>query len=299
MTTPDTTSATEATAATPVTPLTAVTAPPSRSALSITDLTVRYGGVTALNQVSLTVDPGELVGLIGPNGAGKTTLIDAVCGFTKATGQIRLGDRSLAGLSAGARARAGLGRSWQAADLYDDLTVRENLTVGAYTPNWRQTLKEVFWGRAHHDAEVADLLGITHLLDRPCDGLPSGQRKLVDVARALAGRPDILLLDEPAAGLNTDESRQLATRLRGVVDAGTGVLLVDHDMSLVLTVCDRIVVLDFGRVLAEGTPQQIQRNDDVVAAYLGTTAQPDTPEPDTPGLDTAQSDTASPEVNRD
>ncbi|MFC6879410.1 ABC transporter ATP-binding protein [Actinomadura yumaensis] len=255
-------------------------APAAGKALSVTGLTVRYGGVTALNQVSVTVEPGELVGLIGPNGAGKTTFIDAVCGFTRSTGQIRLGGRTLAGLSAGARARAGLGRSWQAADLYDDLTVRENLTVGAYTPDWRRTLKEVVWGRARHDTGVAEQLGITHLLDRPCDGLAAGQRKLVDVARALAGRPDILLLDEPAAGLNTDESRQLAARLRGVVDAGTGVLLVDHDMGLVLAVCDRIVVLDFGRVLAEGTPQQIQRDQAVIAAYLGSSTPPDSARPD-------------------
>ncbi|MDL4821092.1 ABC transporter ATP-binding protein [Actinomadura opuntiae] len=253
--------------------------------LHVTDLTVRYGGVTALNGVTLTVAPGELVGLIGPNGAGKTTLIDAVSGFTKATGTVRLGEYDLSRRRAYARARAGLGRSWQAADLYDDLTVQENLTVGAYRPNWRQTLTETVRGRARHDEQIAELLGIQDLLHQPSDGLAAGQRKLVDLGRALAGRPDVLLLDEPAAGLNTAESSLLATRLRSVVDAGTGVLLVDHDMALVLGVCDRIVVLDFGSVLAEGTPQQIQTNQDVIAAYLGRAASPEADRPGSPAGD--------------
>ncbi|MQY02089.1 ABC transporter ATP-binding protein [Actinomadura macrotermitis] len=243
--------------------------------LHVSDLTVRYGGVAALKGVGLTVGPGELVGLIGPNGAGKTTFIDAVCGFTKADGQVRLGDRDLTGSRAYVRARAGLGRTWQSADLYDDLTVRENLTVGAYRPDWRRTVREALRGRARHDDGVAHLLGIQDLLDRPSDGLSAGQRKLVDLARALAGRPDVLLLDEPAAGLDTDESGLLATRLRSVARSGTGVLLVDHDMSLVLGVCDRIVVLDFGSVIATGTPREIQTNDDVIAAYLGRAARSD------------------------
>ncbi|MFC0042198.1 ABC transporter ATP-binding protein [Actinomadura rayongensis] len=243
--------------------------------LDVRGLTVRYGGVTALDGVGLTVAPGELVGLIGPNGAGKTTFIDAVCGFTRATGTVRLGHRDLTGRRAYARARAGLGRSWQAADLYADLTVRENLAVGAYRPDWRRTLAEVLRGRARHDERVAELLGIEDLLDRPADGLSAGQSKMVDLARALAADPGVLLLDEPAAGLNTAESRLLATRLRTVVDTGTGVLLVDHDMALVLGVCDRIVVLDFGRVLAEGTPREIQDDDAVIAAYLGRTARGD------------------------
>ncbi|WP_194820492.1 ABC transporter ATP-binding protein [Nocardia sp. XZ_19_385] len=243
--------------------------------LTVSELTVRYGGVLALDAVSFTVVSGELVGLIGPNGAGKTTCIDAICGFASAAGQVTLDHHVMTGERAFARARAGLGRTWQQADLFDDLTVAENLSVGAYRPGLWHTAIEVLRGRSSEQASsqhIPRMLGIEHLLSRRADGLSAGQRKLVDVARALAGDPPILLLDEPAAGLDTNESKILGQRLRSIVDSGKGMLLVDHDMSLVLSVCDRIVVLDFGAVLAVGTPAEIRQNQDVINAYLGRTA---------------------------
>ena len=247
----------------------------TKRTLVVENLTVRYGGVKAVDNVSLHIEPGELVGLIGPNGAGKTTFIDAVCGFIPSTGAVRLGERDLTRTSAARRARAGLGRTWQGAELYDDLTVRENVRVGTYTPQWITTFADALHGRSRErepEVKALGLLGLSNLGDRQADAISAGQRKLVDVARALAAQPEVILLDEPAAGLDSDERDELGPKLRAVADAGTGVLLVDHNMGLVLGTCDRIVVLDFGELLAEGTPAEIRQNASVIAAYLGSTA---------------------------
>ena len=247
----------------------------TKRTLVVENLTVRYGGVKAVDNVSLHIEPGELVGLIGPNGAGKTTFIDAVCGFIPSTGAVRLGERDLTRTSAARRARAGLGRTWQGAELYDDLTVRENVRVGTYTPQWIRTFADALHGRSRErepEVRALGLLGLSNLGDRQADAISAGQRKLVDVARALAAQPEVILLDEPAAGLDSDERDELGPKLRAVADAGTGVLLVDHNMGLVLGTCDRIVVLDFGELLAEGTPAEIRQNASVIAAYLGSTA---------------------------
>jgi branched-chain amino acid transport system ATP-binding protein len=245
------------------------------AALRTEGLSVRYGGVQALDGVDAAVAPGTLVGLIGPNGAGKTTFIDAVGGFTASTGRVTLEDQDVSGLRPHERARAGLGRTWQAADLFDDLTVRENLRVAAGRPSLRGTLWELTHGR-QHDVDGIDTalveLGIEDLADRAADQLTQGQRKLVGVARALAGRPRVLCLDEPAAGLDTEESRDLGLRLRRVVDAGTAMLLVDHDMGLVLSVCDHVIVLDFGKVIARGAPSEVRQDHAVINAYLGGAA---------------------------
>ena len=220
-------------------------------------LSVQFGGVRALDDLSIDVGAGELVGLIGPNGAGKTTCIDAVSGFVAYRGSVLLDDEPVDGLPPHRRARLGVVRSFQAVELFDDLDVRGNLLVAAA-------------GRAIDDA--VDVFGIGPLLGRATGELSEGERKLVGLARALARRPRVLLLDEPAAGLDTGESSELGERLRAVVDGGVSVLVVDHDMELVLGVCDRVHVIDRGRLLASGTPDVVRDDPLVTAAYLGTAA---------------------------
>jgi branched-chain amino acid transport system ATP-binding protein len=246
------------------------------AALEAQGVSVRYGGVHALSEADLVVEPGRLVGLIGPNGAGKTTFIDAIGGFTPAGGTVCIAGEDVSRLAPHERARRGLARTWQAADLFDDLTVRENLTVAADRPTVRTTARELFTGRSDTldaiDRTLA-LLGLEELAHRGADELTQGQRKLVGVARALVAQPRVLCLDEPAAGLDTDESRELGRRLRAVVDAGVALLLVDHDMGLVLSVCDEVVVLNFGKVIAHGTPDDVRTDGEVVEAYLGRAAK--------------------------
>jgi ABC-type branched-subunit amino acid transport system ATPase component len=238
-------------------------------------LSVSYGGVQALTEVDVAVDEGQLVGLIGPNGAGKTTFIDAATGFTASTGRVVLGGEDVSTQPPHRRARLGLARTWQSADLFDDLSVRENLLVADAERNWRTTLGEVLTGRTrpaeHVDRALADV-SLDRLADQAADQLTQGQRKLVGVARALAARPRVICLDEPAAGLDTVESEELGKRLRAVAERGTGLLLVDHDMGLVLSVCDHVVVLDFGKVIARGTPDQVRQDHQVIEAYLGSAA---------------------------
>lgn len=239
--------------------------------LAITGLGVRYGGVQAVADVDLRVRAGEIVGLIGPNGAGKTSLVDAVTGFATATGEIVLNGRALGGCAPHVRARLGLGRTWQGADLFEELTVEENLMVAQ-----RRTalLRRRQLTTAVVTRTAESVLASLHLTD-VADWLPSqlshGRRKLVGVGRALIANPAIVLLDEPAAGLDTAERRELGTRLRQIAAEGVGVLLIDHDMELMLEVSDHIVVLDFGRVIARGTPAAIRVDPHVVEAYLGVT----------------------------
>ena len=225
--------------------------------LQTEDLTVRYGGVTAVDALCIDVDGGEVVGLIGPNGAGKTTCIDALAGFVPYRGRVLLDGVGVDSLAPHRRARAGIVRTFQQVELFDDLDVRANLLVAA--------------GGSAIDDAVA-MLEVAHLLDRSTTELSEGERKLVGLARALARRPRVLLLDEPAAGLDTDESAALGERLRAVARTGVGVLLVDHDMGLVLGVCDRVHVIESGAWLASGAPETVRSDPRVVAAYLGAPA---------------------------
>ena len=233
-----------------------------------------FGGVRALENVDLDVEPGQLVGLIGPNGAGKTTFIDAVTGFVDHGGAVHIDGRDVTGAAAHVRARAGLARTWQSIELFDDLSVRENLHVAARHPTVGATLRELFgrtaWADAVDDALAA--MSASALADATPAELTQGQRKLVGVARALAARPRLLCLDEPAAGLDAQESAEFGRRLRAVVDHGTPVLLVDHDMGLVLGISDHVVVLEFGHVIARGTPAEMRADARVVEAYLGAGA---------------------------
>ena len=235
--------------------------PDAAIVLEVEHLTVRYGGVVAVDDLSLRVPAGGIVGLIGPNGAGKTSAVDAVTGFTKATGTVLLAGNRIDKLRSHQRVRRGLARTFQALELYDDLSVEENVSAAAYGVK----------GAAKHGAvqRSLDLVGITDLSARNAGDLSQGQRQLVSIARACAADPTVLLLDEPAAGLDTTESQWLGDRIRNISVTGTGILLIDHDVALVLDVCDYIYVLDFGRVIAEGEPASIRTNRDVADAYLG------------------------------
>jgi ABC-type branched-subunit amino acid transport system ATPase component/branched-subunit amino acid ABC-type transport system permease component len=232
--------------------------------LSLTDIGVRYGGVVAVDGVSLSIPCGKLVGLIGPNGAGKTTLIDAISGFAEHTGEVRFDGEPLDGVPAFRRVRRGLGRTFQGIGLYEDLSVAENVTVGAgpARPGDPAAGMPV--------ARVLSLLGLGHLSDRPVRELSQGHRQLTSVARALAGSPGLLLLDEPAAGLDSTESAWLGERLKRIRDGGVTIVMVDHDMDLIMSACDLVYVLDLGRLIASGTPAEIRANQRVTEAYLGS-----------------------------
>jgi ABC-type branched-subunit amino acid transport system ATPase component len=244
--------------------------------LRVTDLTVRYGGVVALDAVSLQVDEGKIVGLIGPNGAGKTTFVDALTGFARYSGQVRFRDLSLDGLRPHIRARHGLARTFQSGGIFDDLTVEENVLIGEpHDAGWLSTARTIVSGRRPPiRPQTRELISALHLEDVVglcVEQLSEGHRKLVCVAQALASQPSLVLLDEPAAGLDSTESAWLGERLAAVRDSGVTILLVDHDMDLVTQVCDELVVLDFGKVIAAGEPRAVLGDERVVSAYLGDT----------------------------
>jgi branched-chain amino acid transport system ATP-binding protein len=238
------------------------------------DLRVAFAGTQALGGVSLDIARGTLFGLIGPNGAGKTTLIEAVAGFLpQARGDVIFAGEPVNRLRPDQRAQRGLVRTFQSLELFEDLTVRENLLVAAEKRTWLGSVADLARpGRVRHIDVVEDaleLLGLTSEADMMPTQLSNGKRKLVAVGRALAARARLVMLDEPAAGLDTAESQELGRHLRAVVDRGTTMLLVDHDMGLVLGVCDRVHVLDFGQTIAEGTPDEVRASQRVMTAYLG------------------------------
>jgi branched-chain amino acid transport system ATP-binding protein len=250
---------------------------PSASAaalLEVEHLRVQYGGVVAVDDVSFEIPEGAIVGLIGPNGAGKTTMVDALTGYHRPSkGTVRFRGSAVTGSRPHSLARAGLTRTFQSVELFDDLTVDENLLVAAERPGVLTALAQILLpGRTPSREAVDWALDVTELHEiaqRYPGELSHGQRKLVGVARALACRPELLLLDEPAAGLDTDETAELAGRLRRMRDHGLTILLIDHDMGLVLEVCELVLVLDFGKLIARGTPREIRSNPAVINAYLG------------------------------
>jgi ABC-type branched-subunit amino acid transport system ATPase component len=246
--------------------------------LTVADLKVRFGGLVAVDSVSLHVETGHAVGLIGPNGAGKTTTFNACSGLVKpAAGNIRLFGYDVSQQRPAARARLGLGRTFQRMELYDRLSVRQNVAMGLEAKLSGVRVFGAFVASAKERRAVAlaadralERCGITHLAGRPAGVLASGQRRLVELARALAGDFRILLLDEPSSGLDPAETAVFGDVLRAVVNEdGRGVLLVEHDMALVRNVCEYAYVLDFGRLIAEGPIHEVLASDIVRAAYLG------------------------------
>lgn len=230
--------------------------------LEIRGVMVRFGGVMAVAGVDLDAEAGRVTGLIGPNGAGKTTLFNVVSGIQDPTaGAILLDGEDLSREGAHLRARRGVARTFQRLELFSSLSVRDNVMVAA----------EV--ARRSHPRQVAhallDRLGIAELADLEAGDLPTGSARLVEVARALAIEPKLLLLDEPASGLDEHETVELGQLLRELAGDGLGVLLVEHDMSLVMDVCDVVYVLDLGKVIASGTPVEVQNHPAVIEAYLG------------------------------
>jgi ABC-type branched-subunit amino acid transport system ATPase component len=245
-------------------------------------ITVRFGAITALDNVDVEVSPGTIVGLVGPNGAGKSTLFDALCGLTRPNhGEVWLRGMRMRPTGVRQRAHLGLARTFQHPQLFAGLTVREHLVLADRIRYARKRLwTDLFTARSlrapdpDEDSRVDELMahfGIMNIAHLDAIGLPMGLSRQVEVARALATVPDVLLLDEPAAGLDRDETRRLATALTEVAAARhLAILLVEHDLGMVLAMSSTVYVLDFGRVIAEGTADQIRENAAVRSAYLGS-----------------------------
>ncbi|MBJ6723942.1 ABC transporter ATP-binding protein [Geomesophilobacter sediminis] len=239
----------------------------------------RFGGLTALSGITFSVIEGSITGIIGPNGAGKTTLFNVATGiYPPSEGAVLLGEKNISALPPERRARIGLVRTFQNIELFGKMTVLENVMVGLHTQSkcgflacslrmpWQMSEERRIREKA---LEWLDFVGIPDLADVEAGALPFGKGRLLEIARAMALEPKILLMDEPAAGLNSRETAELAELIKKIRDLGVTVALVEHDMDLVMDICDQIVVLNLGTMLAQGTPREIQENPEVIAAYLG------------------------------
>jgi branched-chain amino acid transport system ATP-binding protein len=248
--------------------------------LEVRGLTVRFGGNLAVDDVNLDADAGSIRGLIGPNGAGKTTMFNLICGVLSPTGgRMSFDGHEMNRLSTHKRARLGIGRTFQRLEVFGSMTARENIRVGAeIRQGWSRSNKvgpqlladDPKISLADEVELLVDRLGLTAVADVRVGELPTGQARLVELGRALAIRPRMLLLDEPASGLDDSETGAFGTLLKELAEAGLGVLLVEHDVSLVMGVCHRVTVLNLGQVIEEGTPSEVQQSAAVIDAYLGS-----------------------------
>ena len=255
-------------------------AAPSTAVLQVQDVHVRFGGVTALHGVSADIYKGEILAIIGPNGAGKTTLINTINGVYHPTpGRIRLNGRDVTRVPPHRVARLGIARTFQNVTLFRGMTVLENLMIGRHVHMASGLLASgLYWGWGEREEirhrevveRIIDFLEITHIRNVPAGTLPYGLRKRVDLGRALAAEPTILLLDEPTAGMNVEEKEDMARFILDVNEEwGTTIVLIEHDMGVVMDISRRVMVLDYGEKIAEGTPAEIAANPDVTRAYLG------------------------------
>jgi len=241
-------------------------------------ISVSFGGVSAVSGVSLSVDTDELVGLVGPNGSGKTTFLNAVCGAVAASGNLRIDGKSVPLCRPGAAWRAGLSRMFQAPQTFEELCCIENVLLGSSEMGWRGLSgawiarhymwrsERRRWARA---MEMLELVGLADYATEEASLLTYGQRRLLELARALGSDPKVLLLDEPSAGLNTAETMELGERLVEIRRSGVAVIVVDHKVDFLDAICDRLVVLQLGEVIAEGPPEEVWKHEQVVSAYLG------------------------------
>jgi branched-chain amino acid transport system permease protein len=247
--------------------------------LEIREVTQKFGGLIALDSVSFALRSGEILGLIGPNGAGKSTLFDIITGVQKpAGGAVLLNGERIEGSRARDIARLGIARTFQHVKLRSDMSVIENVAMGAYLRSAAGPLRSILRldraseaSIAREAARMVERVGLQSMLTQAAGAISLGQQRLVEIARALAADPYLLLLDEPAAGLRWGEKRALSTLLKNLKSEGVTILIVEHDMRFVMSLVDRVVVLNFGRKIADGTPERVRSDDAVLKAYLGTT----------------------------
>ena len=256
------------------------------ASLQVKNVSRYFGGVAALNDVNFSISPGEIVGLIGPNGAGKTTLFNVITGFRKPSkGQVLYEDRVISDLPPYEIASLGIIRTYQKTSIFPALTVSQNIAIGHHRQSQPGIWSVLFRTRAHHTErqevearidEILDFLAMGWAKDYSAQNLSYGDQRKLEIAVALSARPRLLLLDEPAAGLNPEETNGLMGVIKKIQEQGITILVVEHHMKLVMQVCERIVVLNYGRKIAEGTPVQIQNHEEVIKVYLGEEVEDET-----------------------